>query len=193
MVGPRVSTHFAGSGRENENMRNAGIGKKSPVLRNASTKLKFSGYILIGVGTSNPLLDFPNSTLTWSYSLYKFQIDSPGPHGQPESCSYHEGFHTLNFSLIEVRSGFTTPKTSKRNRLRRGTEKKNRSRLQLQEKKTRQLQAFSFLFFFTLILRWFWANQANALFSIIFSHSGWFRAKAECLALVFPKAISNAF
>ena len=153
MVGHRVSTHFALSSKENGNVQKARTEKKSPVLRSASIKLKLSGYIIIGVGMSNPLLEFVDSTLMCSYRLYKPQIDSPGPHGQPESCSYHEGFHTLNFSLIEVRSGFTTPKTSKRNRLRRGTEKKNRSRLQLQEKKTRQLQAFSFLFFFTLILR----------------------------------------
>ena len=75
MVGPRVSTHLAGPGKENGNMQKAGT-KKSPVLKNAPIKLKLSGYSIIGVVTSNPLLDYSNSSLICSYSLYKFQIYS---------------------------------------------------------------------------------------------------------------------
>ena len=45
----------------------------------------------------------------------------PGPHGQPESCSYHMSCPTLSFSLTGVSSGYSAPKHAKRNRLRRRT------------------------------------------------------------------------
>ena len=147
-------------------MQKAGIEKKSPVLRSAPIKLKFSGYIIIGVGTLNPLLEFSNSTLICSYSLYKLQIDSPGPHGQPERCSNHEGFRTLSFFL----SGSTTLKTAKRNRLRRETEKKNRSGLQREKKRGNSKRLF--LMSFSTSYLDDSERTKNAFFAFVFFHGG---------------------
>ena len=162
------TTHFDGCGNENGKLQRAGTEKKIPVLRNAPIKLKFSGHSsIIGVGTSNPLVEFSISTLICSYSLYKLQIYSSGPHGQPEGCSYQKGSPTLSFSLIEVLSGSTIPKKrAKRNRLTRRT--KIKSVGIAAKKKSRQSRAFFFFVLFFKPLFWQFRKKPKTLFFFFF-------------------------